>query len=149
MKLNPVESQTDAFARLLKIYDLEYETLKDENIFQKSVNLLLERLDYDSGELWMWTRLINLLDKLKNLDLGDRSEWWPQLHFSPISSTLDWNLEIVVITLSVASMYISPNTYSNSLLRYKMDSLRPLSKSLENFIQNYPPAWILLETFKD
>lgn len=115
--INPVEAYTQSLQRLVDYYET-----RDS---KRAIGYLIDRLDYNSGEIWMWNKLISLIQSL-NFDFGDRANWWPQIHFNPISSSLDWNQENTLVVLAIACLYISPEMYSKSALKQRIHGFMPL-----------------------
>lgn len=126
--LNPVEAYTQSLDMLVTWYELK-------NV-QKAINYLLDRLDYNSGEIWMWIKLISLLKDV-NFDFEERADWWPQMHFNPISSTLDWDQEETVVVLTIACFYISPDTFLQSNMYLKVQSCAPFSQNSDLLLKTH------------
>jgi TAF RNA Polymerase I subunit A len=47
--------------------------------------LMIHRLDYVQGDIWVWKTLVEALQGIPKDDVstlwGDRTEWWPEVHF--------------------------------------------------------------------
>jgi tetratricopeptide (TPR) repeat protein len=126
--LNPVEAYTQSLSMLVNYYET-----RD---VKRAINYLVNRLDYNSGEIWMWKKLISLL-KDETFDFKDRADWWPQMHFNPISSTLNWDHEKTVVVLTIACFYISPATFLDSIMYIKVQSCKPFSSSCEKKLKKH------------
>lgn len=124
--LNPVEEYTNSLSTLVTYYETR-------NV-RMAIGYLMDRLDYNSGDIWLWEKLILLVKDL-DFDFEDRSDWWPQMHFNPISSTLDWNQEHTLIVLAIACIYISPHAYSQSLLCLQLQAFKPFSLPARDLLQ--------------
>ncbi|KAJ3017595.1 hypothetical protein HKX48_003460 [Thoreauomyces humboldtii] len=121
LQIDPLCDDTLALVPLVRHFEAQYVAHERIEDCHAIINLLGDRLDYGSANVWLWKTLAEALSRVIQDPLTDdvwirRTDWWPLFHFAEPPAFLDEttvaaDIEELVIAKAVCGRYLFPAEY--------------------------------------